>query len=143
MPKFSLKSNDKLDTCHPLIQELFRAVVVEDDCTIIEGHRERRRQNQLFRQGLSKVKWPDGKHNVLPSLAVDVAPYLSERKDNRIPWNEPRQFHYFAGKVKAKAKALGIRIRWGGDWDGDGDLADQDFNDLAHWELLSTERVKP
>lgn len=137
MPKFSLKSNDRLNTCHPLLQELFREVVKDDDCAVIEGHRSRRRQNQLFKAGKSKVRFPDGKHNVMPSEAVDVAPWFPKK---RIPWNEPAQFYFFAGNVKAKARELGIRIRWGGDWDGDGDVMDQNFNDLAHYELLSTER---
>lgn len=136
MPKFSNKSDMQLDTCHDLLQELFRAVVREDDCTVIEGHRNRRRQNQLFRQGKSRLKWPKGKHNVLPSLAVDVAPFV----EGSIPWDDTRQFYYFAGKVKARAAGMGILIRWGGDWDDDGNVADQRFNDLAHWELISTTR---
>lgn len=137
MPYFSNKSDMKLDTCHPLLQELFRAVVKKDDCAVIEGHRTRRRQNELYRQGKSKVKWPDGKHNVMPSMAADVAPWL---KKKGIPWDESKQFYFFAGKVKAKALALGIQVRWGGDWDGDGDVTDQQFNDLPHWELVSTEK---
>lgn len=137
MPKFSLKSNEKLDTCHPLLQELFREVVKDDDCTVVEGHRSRKRQNRLFREGKSKLQWPRGKHNVMPSEAVDAAPWIPGKQ---IPWDDPRQFYYFAGKVKAKARQLGIRVRWGGDWDGDGDVSDQQFNDLVHWELVSGER---
>lgn len=137
MARFSSKSNRQLDTCHPLLQELFRAVVKEDDCAVIEGHRARRRQNQLFQQGRSRLKWPDGKHNVMPSKAVDVAPYLEKVG---IPWKNRAAFYDFAEKVKAKAKELGIKVRWGGDWDGDGDFTDQTFHDLPHWELLSTER---
>lgn len=138
MPKFSTKSKDRLNTCHPLLQELFREVVKKDDCAIIEGQRPRRRQNQLFNDGKSKVKWPDGKHNSMPSEAVDAGPWL---KKKGIPWNDHKQFYFFAGKVKAKAASLGIQIRWGGDWDGDGDVTDQNFNDLPHWELISTERL--
>ncbi|MBU0969197.1 MAG: M15 family peptidase [Proteobacteria bacterium] len=137
MPKFSLKSNDKLNTCHPLLQELFREVVKTDDCSIVEGQRSRRRQNQLFKEGKSKLKWPEGKHNRMPSEAVDVGPWI---EGQGIPWDDPEYFYSFALKVQKKADELGIRLRWGGDWDGDGDTTDQTFNDLAHWELLSTEK---
>ena len=137
MPKFSNKSDLALDTCHPLLQELFRAVIKEQDCTIIEGHRTRRRQNQLFEQGLSEKKWPYGKHNTMPSQAADVGPYIWGRG---IPWDHQDHFYKFAEVVLAKAKELKIRIRWGGDWDGDGDFKDQKFNDLSHYELLSTEK---
>jgi hypothetical protein len=135
MPKFSNKSNLQLDTCHPLLQDLFRAVIKEYDCAVIEGHRARRRQNQLYQQGKSKVKWPDGKHNVMPSEAVDVGPWI---RPDGIPWNEPNQFYVFSGYVLSKAKEMGIKVRWGGDWDGDHDVNDQWFNDLGHWELLSS-----
>ena len=133
MPKFSLKSNDRLNTCHPLLQKLFREVVKEDDCAALEGHRPRRRQNRLFKEGKSKLKYPKGKHNTMPSMAVDVGPWLKEKG---IPWKSTGQWYFFAGKVKAKAEELGIQVRWGGDWDRDGDVTDQNFNDLAHWELV-------
>lgn len=137
MPTFSIKSQDRLDTSHPLLQELFNAVIKEIDCAIIDGHRARRLQNQLYQQGKSKVKWPKSKHNPMPSMAVDVGPWI---KDKGIPWDDANQFCYFAGFVKAKAKDMGIQIRWGGDWDMDNDVTDQWFNDLAHWELISTEK---
>jgi peptidoglycan L-alanyl-D-glutamate endopeptidase CwlK len=137
MAKFSDKSNKRLDTCHTLLGELFREVVKEDDCTIVEGQRSMSRQNQLYSEGKSKLKWPDSKHNGMPSEGVDAAPYIPGKG---IPWDHPEQFYFFAGKVKAKARQLGISVRWGGDWDGDGDVKDQRFNDLPHWELLSTEK---
>lgn len=137
MPRFNNKSNLRLDTCHPLLQELFRDVVKEYDCSIFEGHRARRRQNQFYQQGKSKVKWPNSKHNVMPSMGVDAGPWL---KDKGIPWDEPNQFYVFAGFVLSRAKDLGIKIRWGGDWDMDNDVNDQWFNDLSHYELLSTEK---
>ncbi len=139
MPKFSIKSQDRLDTCHHLLRELFIEVVKEYDCSILKGHRNRRQQNQKYQQGKSKVKWPKSKHNQLPSMAVDVGPWIDQKG---IPWDEPNQFYTFAGFVKGKASQLGIKIRWGGDWDGDNDVNDQRFNDLAHFELLSTEKEK-
>lgn len=139
MPRFSLKSQDRLNTCHPLLQELFNSVVKEYDCAVIEGHRARRKQNQLYLGGKSKVKWPDSKHNIMPSEGVDVAPWI---KGKGIPWKEPNNFYVFSGYVLGKAKEMGIQVRWGGDWDGDHDVNDQWFNDLGHWELLSTEKME-
>ena len=75
----------------------------------------------------------------MPSEAVDAGPWI---KKKGIPWGEPIQFYTFAGYVKGKASQLGIMIRWGGDWDGDNDVNDQAFNDLAHFELLSTEKME-
>jgi len=137
MPKFSNKSDLSLDTCHPLLQELFREVIKDRDCTIIEGHRTRRRQNQLFEEEKSKVQWPESKHNAMPSQAVDAGPCIPGKG---IPWAEQENFYAFGGYVKGVAKLLGIKIRWGGDWDNDNDVKDQKFNDLAHFELLSTDR---
>ncbi|MBU8910665.1 MAG: hypothetical protein KOO65_05295 [Desulfobacterales bacterium] len=137
MPRFSNKSDLKLDTCHSLLQELFRDVIKEYDCAILRGHRGRRLQNIAFKNGASTKKWPDSNHNVMPSLAVDAAPYIKGKGIIE----DRGQCAFFAAKVKAKAAELGIQVRWGGDWDGDGDLTDQTFNDLWHWELISTEKT--
>lgn len=112
-------------------------MIKEHDCAIIEGHRARRRQNQLFRDKKSKVKWPNSKHNRMPSMAVDVAPWMD---GEGIPWEDNRRFYGFAQNVLDTAARLGIKIRFGGDWDMDGDYNDQEFKDLCHFELLSTEK---
>jgi len=142
MPSFSNRSLDKLNTCHPDLQRLFRNVIQYYDCTILEGLRTDERQYELFRQGKSKL---DGEHkrskhqSVIPdderlspsliSRAVDVAPYP-------IDWNDTKRFYHFGGLVKGIALQLDIPIRWGGDWDGDNDLNDQTFFDLPHFELI-------
>jgi peptidoglycan L-alanyl-D-glutamate endopeptidase CwlK len=102
------------------------------DCSIIDGHRNRERQNRFYREGRSKVQWPDGKHNKAPSEAIDAGSYIPGKG---ISWNA-NQCCFFAGMVKAKALELGIKIRWGGDWDSDNDVNDQKFNDLVHFELI-------
>ena len=129
MSKFSARSESRLFTCDKRLQKLFNKVVEEFDCTIIEGHRDEERQNEMFRTGKSQLKFPDGKHNSIPSKAVDVAPYP-------IDWNDREYFTYFAGYVKGIAATMGIKIRWGGDWDGDWQVKDNNFDDLPHFELL-------
>jgi len=128
MGQFSQQSQKRLDTCHPLLQMIFYDIVRTFDCSIIDGHRPMHRQNQLYREGKSKLIYPNSKHNQFPSLAVDVAPYP-------IDWADIRRFYYFGGYVLGVVRSIGIKIRWGGDWDGDRQVKDQEFNDLIHFEL--------
>ena len=129
MPAFSEKSIAKLSTCHPLLQRVFHDVVREFDCTILEGYRDKDRQNQMVAEGKSQVQWPDGKHNTVPSLAVDVTPYP-------IKWDDRERQTLFAGYVLATAKSLGVILRWGGDWDRDTEVRDNSFDDLVHFEIV-------
>jgi len=129
MPRYSESSRQKLETCHPDIQAVFNEVIKHYDCKVLCGHRGQEEQDKAFREGRSKVQWPDGQHNKLPSEAVDVVPYP-------IDWNNIRRFDVFAGFVLGVAAMMGIQLRWGGDWDRDTDLGDQKFNDLPHFELV-------
>jgi peptidoglycan L-alanyl-D-glutamate endopeptidase CwlK len=128
MPVFSQRSLSKLETCHEDLQRLFKEVVKHIDCTILQGTRGEEEQNEYFAKGLSKVKYPNSKHNSLPSMAVDVAPYP-------IDWNDKERFYYFAGIVKGIATQMGIDLISGCDWDNDNDLRDQSFMDLPHYQL--------
>lgn len=132
MPDFSQRSRKRLETCHPLLVRLFERVVEEYDCTILEGHRGEEAQNSAFDRGTSQIRWPDGKHNELPSEAVDAAPYPTD-------WDDHDRFRVFAGYVLGMARGMGIEIRWGGDWDSDWNFKDQNFNDLPHFEILLPE----
>ena len=129
MPKFSEKSVAKLATCDPLLQRVFYEVVNNFDCTILEGYRDKDRQNQMVAEAKSQVRWPDGKHNTVPSCAVDVTPYP-------IQWEDRERQTLFAGYVLATAKAMGISLRWGGDWDRDTEVRDNTFDDLVHFEIV-------
>ena len=128
MPRFGKRSIGRLQTCDQKLQELFYEVVKHFDCSIIEGHRGEERQNKAFADGNSKVKYPNGKHNQNPSVAVDVAPYP-------IDWSDRDRFHYFSGYVLGIASQMGLNIRWGGDWDQDTQTKDNNFDDLVHFEI--------
>ena len=128
MPRFSRKSKAKLATCDQKLQKLFNEVIKTWDCTILEGHRSEERQNKLYEEGKTKVRYPKGRHNAKPSLAVDVAPYP-------IDWNDRERFTFFAGYVLGVASRLGFAIRWGGDWNMNFDLKDNNFDDLPHFEI--------
>lgn len=129
MPSFSARSRERLETCDARLVAVFDEVVKHFDCTILEGWRSEEDQNEAFRTGRSKLKYPDGNHNKQPSFAVDVAPYP-------VDWENLDRFRYFAGFVMGIASQMGTRLRWGGDWDGDTELRDQKFVDLPHFEVL-------
>lgn len=120
------------------------------DHTILEGRRGKDAQNAAYARGASKVKWPNGDHNVEEEnelvMAVDATPFpIRWPKDAKSPQDRMYRvvrFYYFAGIVKAIALQFGVEIRWGGDWDSDNifwnDILhkpDQDFNDLVHFEI--------
>ena len=128
MAKFGKTSRERLGTCEKDLQLLFKEVVRNFDCSIVCGHRGEKDQNEAYKRGNNKVKYPRGRHNATPSRAVDVAPYP-------IDWTDRDRFHYFAGYVMGIASQMGIDIIWGGDWDGDTDLKDNAFDDLVHFEL--------
>ena len=137
MYRFSEKSKAKLATCDGRLQELFNQVIKYYDCSVLEGHRSDERQEELFRQGKSKLRAGQSKHNKNPSLAVDVAPYpIDWKKLDAGDKKEYNKFYYFVGYVKATADQLNIKIRCGADWDNDNDLNDQTFFDLPHFELV-------
>jgi len=129
MPRYSKRSKERLATCHEDLQRLFNEVIKHYDCSIICGSRSKEDQEKAYRQGSSKVVWPNSKHNSTPSLAVDVAPYPIE-------WYELNRFYMFIGIVRGIAAMMGINIRCGADWDGDMDVKDQNFHDLPHFELI-------
>jgi peptidoglycan L-alanyl-D-glutamate endopeptidase CwlK len=132
MPAFSQSSKKKLETCDPRLQLLFSQIVETFDCTIVEGHRPEDKQNEYYETGKSRLPWPKGKHNQLPSKAVDVGPFIN----GSVSW-DPKHCLYFAGFVMGVATSLGIKLRWGGDWDMDYEaMTDQSFQDLVHFELV-------
>lgn len=132
MFNYSRNSEDKLFTAHKILNFLFHVIISGRDNTIVTGHRYEEEQNEKFNKGFSKIKWPNGKHNSIPSDAVDSAPYL----EGKATWNR-QQALYYAGFVMGVAWLLGIEIRCGADWDCDGSVTDQGFHDETHFELVN------
>jgi peptidoglycan LD-endopeptidase CwlK len=137
MRKFSENSKSKLATCHRDLQTLFNHIILERDCTIVCGFRGEEDQNAAFDSGHSQKRWPESKHNTVPSLAVDVVPYEVTGLD----WGK-LQSAEFAGYVMGVADQLlrigsiSHRIRRGVDWDGDYDVDDTKFWDACHFEIM-------
>jgi len=111
-----------------------RAIQVSKiDFGIAEGFRSIERQKELFSKGLTKIDGVNqsSNHNFNPSKAVDIYGYVNGKTDYSIP-----VMCYLAGVIESVAIHLGYEIRWGGNWDQDGIiLADQNFDDLPHFEL--------
>jgi len=128
MPKFGKRSKKQLGTCNLELQEVFNEVIKTVDCAVLEGNRSEARQNALYKEGKTKVKFPQGRHNAIPSRAVDVVPYP-------IDWSDRERFTLFAGFVLGTAKSMGINLRWGGDWNQDWQVNDNKFDDFPHYEL--------
>jgi len=128
MPYFGKKSKERLNTCESNLQKVFNEVIKHVDCSVLEGHREKDRQNKLFEEGKTKVKYPNGRHNRQPSSAVDVTPYP-------VDWKDRERQTLFAGFVIGVASQMGINLRWGGDWDQDFQVVDNRFDDFPHFEL--------
>tara|TARA_R110000824_G_scaffold21496_4_gene80052 strand:+ start:4667 stop:5011 length:345 start_codon:yes stop_codon:yes gene_type:complete len=110
---------------------IVREAITMYDFSVLEGYRSPERQDMLFRDGKSKLPGGKSKHNVFPSIAVDLAPFP-------IDWNDLDRFVFLAGVMHASAHAIGFgdQLRWGGDWDMDHQLTDERFRDLGHFELV-------
>ena len=129
MPTLSDRSLENLSLVDIRLRGVIEQAIEVVDFSVLEGHRGPDRQDEMFRTGQSKLQWPDSKHNSLPSLAVDLAPYP-------IDWEDTERFVFLAGVVFTIAIQNGIDLRWGGDWDGDGFMSDETFRDYVHFELL-------
>ena len=128
MPRFGKRSKERLATCEKDLQMVFNEVIKYVDCSILEGHRSKDRQNALYEDGKTKVRYPNGRHNASPSRAVDVTPYP-------VDWADRERQTLFAGFVLGVANQMGIELRWGGDWDQDFEVKDNRFDDFPHFEL--------
>lgn len=134
MPIFSRNSIENLSSCHPDLKTIMWEVIKGFDCIILEGYRDQQDQEKAFADGNSKLNWPESKHNSIPSMAVDIAPFP-------VDWKDTQRFVYLAGYVMGVAAQLQREGRikhevvWGGDWDSDQNLSEERFRDLGHFEL--------
>lgn len=127
--QFGAASAERLYTCHHDLQRLMQEVIKLVDFSVICGHRGEAEQTAAINAGASKVQFPNSKHNSLPSVAVDIAPYP-------IDWQNVQRFAHLQGVVRGVAHMMDIPIRLGGDWDMDGDITDHKFIDWPHVELV-------
>ena len=132
MPVFGTESKKQLATCHPRLRAVLEEAIKYTDFSIIEGHRGKVAQNTAYAKGLSKVKWPNGNHNSLPSKAADCAPYPIDWSDKTTAL---ARFAFMSGVIFVSAKQLGVKVRFGWDWNRNLDPRDESFLDWPHVEL--------
>jgi hypothetical protein len=101
------------------------------DISLLYGYRGKWLQNRLYAEGVSKLRWPESKHNSLPSLAVDIQPYPRPIEDNVLHG----ALGFLGGVATVIAQRHGVPLVWGGDWNQNGSMVDNKFNDLFHLEI--------
>ena len=110
------------------LHEDLQKVLLEDiktakiDYCVYCGHRGEKAQNAAYDAGNSTLRFPSSKHNSLPALAFDFAPYY--KQNPHIRWENTKDFEKVAKHIMATAKKLEIDLEWGGDW--------ETFIDLPH-----------
>lgn len=128
MPAFSALSEQRLASCDPRLQAILKEAIRHVDFTIMCGFRGPDEQEDAYRTGRSKVRWPNSKHNRRPSVAVDLAPFP-------VDWTDTARFARLAGYIERIAHEQGVKLRWGGDFDQDGRTVGEKFIDMPHLEI--------
>lgn len=126
MYKYGKRSMQRLSTVHEDLQAIAHELIKHMDVSVLCGHRGEREQEAAFVAGNSKLQWPRSKHNKLPSLAIDLAPYP-------IDWDDIARFNEMCDLVEAIAKDKGIKVRMGRDFS---------FRDYPHVELHDKHKKK-
>lgn len=132
MNKFGTSSRFQLGSCDSRLQRIAPIVLRIKDHSIIKGHRNKEDQNLAFASGNSRLKWPDGKHNKVPSIAMDVQTYPVPDSEQALREEQL----YLLGLYRAAGAENGILFRTGADWDQDGEIADNGFDDFFHVEVV-------
>ena len=119
-------SREKLATCHPNIIRLAIAVNQRYPIQCICGFRNEYEQSKAFHTGMSKLEFPNSKHNKKPSLAADFVPEPDENSKT-LDWNNIEEFERMCLVFEQVADELDIKIRLGRDFS---------FKDWPHIELI-------
>lgn len=129
MYKFSKRSLNNLKNVDKRLIHICNELINHIDFTVIEGHRSLERQLELYEQGYSQIDGitKKGKHNYLPSLAIDIIPYKKGHNPFDGSKKSEEMFNTLAKEFKKVANELGYKITWGGDW--------KSFKDLPHFQL--------
>lgn len=132
MPSFGSHSKKQRATLDKRLQKILDEAIEYFDFQIVEGHRGKAAQDKAFATGASKLRWPYGNHNKMPSLAADLAPWP-------IDWSNKAtalaRFAFLMGVIHKVAKDQGTKVRFGLDWNRNLDPRDESFVDWGHVEL--------
>ena len=131
MNRFGRNSRRQLSTSDGRLQDIAHIVLKIKDHAVIKGHRTEREQRSAYENGHSQLDWPNGKHNKLPSTAIDVQTYPLPQNEQELREEQLYLLGLYAGVGYMKD----IPIRIGGDWDRDGEITDNSFDDFFHVEI--------
>lgn len=122
----------KLSTCHPDIQALAKEVDSHYPIQCICGERNEADQDKAYEQRMSRVKFPNSKHNINPKMgrtnswAGDFVPD-PDRNPKTLNWTDIKSFERMCLEFEEAARKLKIKIRLGRDFT---------FKDMPHVELV-------
>lgn len=143
---FSQHSLRQLDNADGKLVKICYQVLKLHDFKVNETYRDKAAQEAAFARGATKLHFPHGNHNQLPSKAMDLFPFVGgvfigfpdEGRSQQSEANArcKAQWCYFGGLVLGTAASLGIALRWGHDWNQDDNLFNQSFVDAPHFELV-------
>lgn len=145
MPKFSKRSLNLLDQCHPDIQKVLKEAIKYFDFTVLDSTiRTEEQQKQFVKEGKSKTLNSKHLKRLVPeygkeySFAVDIAPWP-------IDWEDRECFCLLAGYILGIANLFYSKgeiehtFRYGGDWNKNNKTTDEKFSDLPHFEIIDNQ----
>jgi hypothetical protein len=128
MYSFSERSKGNLAECHPDLQALAMFGIKFIDFTVIEGYRGEDEQNKAFRDGYSRARYPQSKHNRQPSDAFDFIPHPFKG------WHDHEGFARIGnmlmgiGAILNEFGVINSEFQYGGNW--------TKFKDYPHIERI-------
>lgn len=140
MPQFTDRDLEILRSVDPELVSILHQAIRVAPFMVLEGFRGREAQEKAFAEGKTKLHWPMGKHNQMPSIAVDIAPVYYDATKRAIDWGDYIAFGRIMGVVQTIGVQRGTNLRFGLDWDGDFRSAGRDpgenFLDAPHVEIV-------
>ena len=138
MYTYSERSKKNLATCHIDLQLICYELLKHFDHSVVCGYRNEEDQNMAFKSGNSWVKYPDSKHNLIPSMAVDLQPYPAEPVGTQAEYDK---FSVMGGMFMLIAKQMFDRglihhkITWGRLWKPEKLYSKQKRLDYYHFQF--------
>ena len=140
MNNFSIHSLEELATADERLRRIAHIVLRIKDHSILKGHRYENEQNSAYNADpqRSKLEWPHGKHNSLPSQAIDVQTYPRPEKEQDLRAEQYYLLGLYVGVavMQQNGAVQHFKLRTGADWDTDGEVSDNGWDDLFHVEIV-------
>lgn len=148
MHSFGRRSIEQIETLDIRLQAtLILAIkLTMIDFTVTEGYRDAATQEKKFREGTSKLRFPNSFHNIKPSLAFDIAALVPPKGEVTF---EHKYYYYLHGIFTCAYKEINRSMKnispfiltWGGAWDNGSDFnSPKQFADLCHWQLTEVNK---